>query len=158
MEMADQDTTEFMDDDSNDATSPTPENDPTLYEEQTTSAVVHNIDLSNTRTLGQTLSEFLMTLEDYTPKISDAATSSYLASAGFEASDPRIARLVSIAAQKFISDIANYALQHCKMRRANTVQSSKNKTKDKRFILTIEDLAPALAEYVIVVPKPPYFS
>ena len=67
--MADQDTTEFMDDDSNDATSPTPENDPTLYEEQTTSAVVHNIDLSNTRTLGQPLSEFLMTLEDYTPTV-----------------------------------------------------------------------------------------
>lgn len=158
MEMADQDTTEFMDDDSNDATSPTPENDPTLYEEQTTSAVVHNIDLSNTRTLGQPLSEFLMTLEDYTPTIPDAVTSSYLASAGFEASDPRIVRLVSIAAQKFISDIVNDALQHCKMRGANTVQSSKNKTKDKRFTLTMEDLAPALAEYGIVVRKPPYFS
>ena len=67
-------------------------------------------------------------------------------------------RLVSIAAQKFISDIVNDALQHCKMRGANTVQSSKNKTKDKRFTLTMEDLAPALAEYGIVVRKPPYFS
>lgn len=67
--MNDQDMTEFMDDDSNDATSPTPENDPTLYEEQATSTVVHNIDLSNTRTLGQPLSDFLMTLEDYTPTV-----------------------------------------------------------------------------------------
>lgn len=67
-------------------------------------------------------------------------------------------RLVSIAAQKFISDIVNDALQHCKMRGANAVQSSKNKAKDKRYTLTMEDLAPALAEYGIQIRKPPYFS
>ena len=67
--MNDQDVTEFMDDDSNDANSPTPENDPTLYEEEAASAVVQNVDLSNTRMLGQPLSNFLMTLEDYTPTV-----------------------------------------------------------------------------------------
>lgn len=68
-------------------------------------------------------------------------------------------RLVSIAAQKFISDIVNDALQHCKMRGANAVHpSSKNKAKDKRYTLTMEDLAPALAEYGIQIRKPPYFS
>lgn len=68
-------------------------------------------------------------------------------------------RLVSIAAQKFISDVVNDALQHCRCRGATTVQSSKNsKVKDKRYTLTMEDLAPALAEFGIVVRKPHYFT
>ncbi|EFX87579.1 hypothetical protein DAPPUDRAFT_43232 [Daphnia pulex] len=146
-----------MDDDSNDANSPA-ENDQTTYEDLAAGPSVEPVEVGNTRTLGQPLSDFLMTLEDYTPTIPDAVTCSYLASSGFEASDPRIVRLVSIAAQKFISDIVNDALQHCKMRGANTVQSSKNKTKDKRYVLTMEDLAPALAEYGIQIRKPPYYS
>ncbi|XP_046655578.1 transcription initiation factor TFIID subunit 10-like [Daphnia pulicaria] len=156
--MDDQDATEFMDDDSNDANSPAAENDQTTYEDLAAGPSVEPVEVGNTRTLGQPLSDFLMTLEDYTPTIPDAVTCSYLASSGFEASDPRIVRLVSIAAQKFISDIVNDALQHCKMRGANTVQSSKNKTKDKRYVLTMEDLAPALAEYGIQIRKPPYYS
>lgn len=64
-------------------------------------------------------------------------------------------RLISLAAQKFISDIANDALQHCKVRSSN--QPSKTKGKDRRYTLTMEDLSPALAEYGITVRKPHYF-
>ena len=107
------------------------------------------------RTAGQPLSDFLMQLEDYQPTIPDAVTGFYLNSAGFEATDPRIVRLVSLAAQKFISDVANDALQHCKTRTSN--QANKTKGKDRRFTLTMEDLQPALAEYGITVKKPHYF-
>ncbi|XP_069059828.1 transcription initiation factor TFIID subunit 10 isoform X2 [Pleurodeles waltl] len=103
------------------------------------------------------LVDFLMQLEDYTPTIPDAVTGYYLNRAGFEASDPRIIRLISLAAQKFISDIANDALQHCKMKGTASV-SSRNKTKDKKYTLTMEDLAPALSEYGINVKKPHYFT
>lgn len=65
-------------------------------------------------------------------------------------------RLVSLAAQKFVSDVANDALQHCKIRGAS--QTSKtSKGKDRRYTLTMEDLTPALAEYGITVKKPHYF-
>lgn len=63
--------------------------------------------------------------------------------------------MISLAAQKFVSDIANDALQHCKMRGSG--QSSRKSGKDKRYTLTMEDLTPALSEYGITARKPPYF-
>ncbi|KAM8964997.1 transcription initiation factor TFIID subunit 10-like, partial [Sarcophilus harrisii] len=103
------------------------------------------------------LVDFLMQLEDYTPTIPDAVTGYYLNRAGFEASDPRIVRLISLAAQKFISDIANDALQHCKMK-GTASGSSRSKSKDRKYTLTMEDLTPALSEYGINVKKPHYLS
>ncbi|XP_065164814.1 transcription initiation factor TFIID subunit 10 [Atheta coriaria] len=111
-------------------------------------------------TMGQPLSDFLLQLEDYVPTVPDAVTAHYLNTSGFEAKDPRLLRLISIAAQKFISDIANDALQHCKMRSSNS-STSHNKNakgiKDRRHCLTMEDLTPALAEFGITVKKPQYY-
>ncbi|XP_014255474.1 transcription initiation factor TFIID subunit 10-like isoform X2 [Cimex lectularius] len=104
---------------------------------------------------GQQLIEFLPALEDYTPTIPDSVTGAFLNSAGFASSDPRVVRLISLAAQKFISDVSNDALQHCKVRTSN--QSSKSKTKDRTYTLTMDDLTPALAEHGINIRKPPYF-
>uniref|UniRef100_A0A2K6E167 Transcription initiation factor TFIID subunit 10 n=1 Tax=Macaca nemestrina TaxID=9545 RepID=A0A2K6E167_MACNE len=103
------------------------------------------------------LVDFLMQLEDYTPTTPDAVTGYYLNHAGFEASDPHIIRLISLAAQKFISDIANDALQHCKMK-GTASGSSRIKSKDRKYTLTMEDLTPALSEYGINVKKPHYFT
>ncbi|CAG0883734.1 unnamed protein product [Darwinula stevensoni] len=103
----------------------------------------------------QPLAEFLTQLEEYAPTIPDAVTAYYMNAAGFEACDPRILRLISLAGQKFISDIVNDALQHCKLRSAAQVKTKGGK--DKRFVLTMEDLVPALAEQGIQVKKPHYF-
>lgn len=69
--MDDQDAPEFMDDDSQEANSPTAENDQTVYEDLAAGPSMESVDVSNTRTLGQPLSDFLMTLEDYTPTVSE---------------------------------------------------------------------------------------
>lgn len=105
---------------------------------------------------GAPLSDLVSQLEDYHPTIPDAVTSYYVNRAGFEASDPRVIRLISLASQKFISDIANDALQFSRMRGAG--QSSKKAGKEKRYTLTMEDLGPALNEYGINVKKPQYFN
>lgn len=113
----------------------------------------------------EVLSDFMHQLEDYTPTIPDAVTAYFCQSAGFEPSDPRIVRLISIAAQKFVSDVANDALQHCKTRTNNAPSShssSKNpkaqtNLKDRKFTLSMEDLAPALSDYGITVRKAHYF-
>ncbi|KAK3734553.1 hypothetical protein RRG08_003462 [Elysia crispata] len=104
---------------------------------------------------GVPLGDFVLQLEDYSPTIPDSVTGYYLNRAGFDACDPRITRLISLAAQKFISDIANDALQHSKMRSSG--QSVKKHGKDKKMTLQMEDLTPALAEYGINVKKPAYF-
>jgi len=105
---------------------------------------------------GAPLSDLVSQLEDYHPTIPDAVTSYYVNRAGFEATDPRVIRLISLASQKFISDIANDALQFSRMRGAG--QSSKKAGKEKRYTLTMEDLGPALNEYGINVKKPQYFN
>eukprot|EP00069_Balaena_mysticetus_P022534 bmy_14234T0 len=56
---------------------------------------------------GKPLVDSLVWLEDYTPKNPDTATGYSLNNADFGASDPQIIKLISLAAQKFISGCAN---------------------------------------------------
>lgn len=103
------------------------------------------------------LSDFLLQLEEYTPTIPDAVVKHYLATSGFDSSDPRVLRLVSLAAQKFVSDVANDALQHCKMRNAGQAVKN-NKSKDRKYVMTMEDLSASLSTQGVTVKKPPYYT
>jgi len=61
---------------------------------------------------------------------------------------------MSLAAQKFVADIATDAFQYCKIRQ----QSKKNVGKQRnKTVLNLEDLAAALSEYGINVKKPDYY-
>ncbi|CAG7834341.1 unnamed protein product, partial [Allacma fusca] len=110
---------------------------------------------SNHDPSGFALSDFLSQLEDYTPTIPDAVANHFLHQAGFDSTDPRLTRLISIAAQKFISDIINESFTHCKLKGA--AQVGKAKAKDKKYVLTLDDLIPVLNDYGITVRKPPYY-
>ncbi|KAJ1675592.1 hypothetical protein EV182_000973 [Spiromyces aspiralis] len=104
----------------------------------------------------KTLAEFLVQMDQYSPIIPDALMDYYLAQAGFECSDVRIKRLLALATQKFISDIATDAFQYNRIRQ----QASKEKrilSRDRKTVLTMEDLAAALAEHGVNVKKPDYF-
>ncbi|KAM0968007.1 hypothetical protein ACFX13_016740 [Malus domestica] len=95
------------------------------------------------------LTDFLASLMDYTPTMPDELVEHYLAKSGFQCSDVRLIRLVAVATQKFVSEVATDALQQCKARQASI---------DKRLILTMEDLSRALREYGVNVKHQEYFA
>lgn len=64
----------------------------------------------------RTLAEFMQLLDGYTPLIPDQVTDFYLEKVGFECHDVRLKRLLSLAAEKFVSDIAADAFQYARIR------------------------------------------
>ncbi|KAL2759811.1 hypothetical protein ACRALDRAFT_1054225 [Sodiomyces alcalophilus JCM 7366] len=69
------------------------------------------------------LREFLTKMDDFAPIIPDAVTNYYMTKAGVPPppqTDPRLARLLALATQKFISDIAADAYQYSRIRASNT--------------------------------------
>jgi len=121
----------------------------------------------------RTLTEFMLMLDDYDPLIPNEVTDYYLQRVGFECEDVRLKRLLSLAAQKFVSDIASDAFQHARIRTnaqpaARSRQTAGDKTggaagpsaplKDKtKTVLTMDDLSAALNEYGINARKPEFY-
>ncbi|TGO54846.1 hypothetical protein BCON_0101g00180 [Botryotinia convoluta] len=69
------------------------------------------------------LKEFLGKMDDYAPIIPDAVTNYYLTKAGLPPppqTDARLARLLALATQKFIADIAADAYQYSRIRSSNS--------------------------------------
>lgn len=64
----------------------------------------------------RTLREFLEMMEEYAPIIPDAVTDYYLSLSGLSTSDIRLKRLLALATQKFIADIAADAYQYSRIR------------------------------------------
>ncbi|GJJ11294.1 hypothetical protein Clacol_005526 [Clathrus columnatus] len=109
----------------------------------------------------RTLTEFMLMLDDFEPMIPNEIADFYLQRVGFETEDVRLKRLLSLAAQKFVSDIAADAYQHARIRtnaagggRGRAGASTKDKTKTT---LTMDDLSAALSEYGINAKKPEFF-
>ncbi|RPB05523.1 transcription initiation factor IID, TAF10 subunit [Choiromyces venosus 120613-1] len=68
----------------------------------------------------RTLREFLGMMEEYAPIIPDAVTDYYLSLSGLNTSDPRLKRLLALATQKFIADIATDAYQYSRIRQSSS--------------------------------------
>ncbi|KAF8957443.1 transcription initiation factor TFIID 23-30kDa subunit-domain-containing protein [Flammula alnicola] len=114
----------------------------------------------------RTLADFMLMLDEYEPLIPNEVTDFYLQRVGFDCEDVRLKRLLSLAAQKFVSDIAADAYQHARIRtnatggraRVNQPLTGPGSAKDKtRTTLTMDDLSAALAEYGINARKPEYY-
>jgi transcription initiation factor TFIID subunit 10 len=126
----------------------------------------------------RTLAEFLQLLDGYTPLIPDQVTDFYLEKVGFECHDLRLKRLLSLAAEKFVSDIAADAFQYARIRTnagpggrprgqvggagaagaAGAAGSNAQGARDRsRTVLTMDDLSAALGEYGINARRAEYF-
>ena len=104
------------------------------------------------------LEEILGKVENYKSTIPDNVTDTILQSSGLNNCSPEVTRLISLAAQKFISDISYEALQHCKMRGGGKDQKSKSSGRDRKYAMTTEDLVVALSDQGVTVKKPPYYA
>ncbi|KAK7536276.1 transcription initiation factor TFIID 23-30kDa subunit-domain-containing protein [Phyllosticta citribraziliensis] len=73
------------------------------------------------------LREFLGKMDDYAPIIPDAVTNYYLTLAGLPPppeTPPQLARLLALATQKFIADIAADSYQYSRIRSSNTTSNN----------------------------------
>lgn len=116
--------------------------------------------MDRTRTLDRDeLEKFVASLSEQEVAIPDELVRHYLSRAGFMTSDVRLERLVALATQKFLADIANDAIAHSRLR-ATVVQSASKKklAHDAKIVLTVDDLERALREYGVPFRKPPYFA
>ncbi|CAI7853955.1 unnamed protein product, partial [Closterium sp. NIES-54] len=106
----------------------------------------------------ENLTDLLRSLENYDPLIPDDLTAYYLQRSGVRNPNVHVTRLVSAAAHKFIGEVASDALQFCKIRQAGSGKEMKARgPKEKKLVLTTEDLAAALKEYGVNVRKQDYF-
>ncbi|RPB09729.1 transcription initiation factor IID, TAF10 subunit [Morchella conica CCBAS932] len=99
------------------------------------------------------LREFLGMMEEYAPIIPDAVTDYYLSLSGLSTADPRLKRLLALATQKFIADIATDAYQYSRIRQ----NSSNASGVPGRTVLTMEDLGSAVGEYGVNTRRPEFY-
>lgn len=99
------------------------------------------------------LEKFFVALSDYRPALPDELVRHHLARSGFQTADVRVERLIALAAQKFLADVARDAISQSRMR--TPVQSKK---RDGKLVLTVDDLERALREYGVTLKKPPYYA
>jgi len=102
--------------------------------------------------------DILERVENYNSVIPDSVTQNILESSGLNNTSPEVTRLISLAAQKFISDISYEALQHCKMRGGGRDHKSKNSGRDRKYAMTNEDIIVALSDQGVAIKKPPYYA
>lgn len=133
---------------------------------------------SNALPAYQELAQFLLKMEEYKPVIPDEVAAYYLQRVGFECTDLKVQRLLVLACQKFVSDIAQDAFSYARTRTgqapggrqgplapnsnsaglANGAPNNPGARKDRtRTVLTQEDLSQALAEYGINASRAPYY-
>lgn len=129
----------------------------------------------------KTLQEILNMMEDNPPIIPDAVIDYYLMKNGFNCEDVRVKRLLALATQKFVSDIASDAYEYSRIRSAVTIHNSNNgqararqlmfgqqqltqqqqqqneKTNANKVVLTVNDLSSAVAEYGLNVSRPDFY-
>mmetsp|Transcript_14604 Transcript_14604/g.61675 ORF Transcript_14604/g.61675 Transcript_14604/m.61675 type:complete len:130 (-) Transcript_14604:1694-2083(-) len=105
--------------------------------------------------------KLLIDLDEFTPTIPDALTNHYLKISGIREPDIRATRLVSLAAQRFISQVSADA-RACAQQRFEMQAKDKRERgldpRDRRVMLTIDDLHAALNDYGLDLRKPEYFA
>merc|ERR1711948_6702 len=100
------------------------------------------------------ITNFMNNLQHYEPTIPDEVTRHFVNKGGVDTQDPRILRLFSVVAQKFVADIVVDALKDKQEKMKN---AQNNIDPNAKMVLTAEDLNNVLSEYGVSTKKPPYY-
>ncbi len=83
-------------------------------------------------------------------------TEFFLRRSGFECEDPVVIKMVSLAAQKFLTDLAKESYAFSKKRQQAAGSAQQKST--RRNVLLLEDVANAAGKFGVRVVKPDYFA
>ena len=101
-------------------------------------------------------------LAEHQTLVPEELAAKVLGECGVRTSDPRVAKLLAFATQHFIASVVHDAREVERRRRTLLTQRSLEDLgfdlKDKRQILTMEDLAQALEDYGITLKGPNHFA
>eukprot|EP00823_Brevimastigomonas_motovehiculus_P002028 TRINITY_DN131_c0_g1_i1.p1 TRINITY_DN131_c0_g1~~TRINITY_DN131_c0_g1_i1.p1 ORF type:complete len:133 (+),score=44.76 TRINITY_DN131_c0_g1_i1:117-515(+) len=106
--------------------------------------------LSSSASATPSLPQLLEAMKDYEPTIPDEIIGYFLQKSGCSCADPKLKRLIALATQKFIFEVAYDASQQ---RMLQAGKKEKNK-----LVLTMSDLSHSLSQHGIHVTKPEYFA
>jgi transcription initiation factor TFIID subunit 10 len=97
------------------------------------------------------MSDFFSALDTYTPTVPDEVTQYHLLKSGVNVKDPRITKLVSLAADKFLAEIIYEAKQLSLLRMKNSKYKGKRKLEDMSETFEMEDLCRSLEKKKISI-------
>jgi transcription initiation factor TFIID subunit 10 len=86
------------------------------------------------------LRDFVVALDAYTPTVPESVCKYYMRKSGVACVDPRMAKLMSMAADRFLADTINEAKQIGILRKQGMKVTTKRKSADMSDVLEIEDL------------------
>jgi len=91
---------------------------------------------------------FLIALDSYAPTVPEAVSRYYMSKSGVDAIDPRMTKLVSLAADFFLSKTVHEAKQMSLLKQSGAAKTNKRKKDDagSEDLITVEDLERALDE------------
>ncbi|KAI5185293.1 transcription initiation factor TFIID subunit 10 [Nematocida homosporus] len=95
-------------------------------------------------------------LESFVPLIPEVVLDFCFTKAGLASEDPKLKKLVSLVAQKLITDVATCAYQYHKIAQRASLKEKKT-PKEKKLTLTLADVENTLKENGINISRPSYF-
>lgn len=105
-----------------------------------------------TKETQEDLCDFYSALDVYTPTIPEAVTKHYMQKTGVTVADPRMVKLISLAADKFLSETIHEARQMSLLRKQGLKQA-KRKVADTGDTLDLEDLERCLTQQEIALKR-----
>merc|ERR1719171_732481 len=113
------------------------------------------MDLTDPELTEKKVAELYESVEKTPEIIPSDVTEFFLRKSGFACEDPVVIKMVSLAAQKFVTDLAKESYAFSKKRQGLSGQSQQ---KNRRSVLLLEDVAKAAGKFGISVNKPEYFA